>query len=131
MLDLPNDVTAAGQARGAVRRTLTAWHLPCFVDNAVLAVSELVTNAVKHGLPPVGLRMSRRSSQLRVDVSDSRPDAVPSSRRPVDTKESGRGLAVISAVSDHSGSEHIPGDGKNVFASWDLATEDVAARRGS
>lgn len=124
-LDLPNDPTAPGVARQTVRRTLTSWHLPALVDNAVLAVSELVTNAVRHGLPPLGLRLSKRASQVRMDVSDARADGLPTAGRSADDDESGRGLSIIKAVSDQSGSEHIPGDGKNVFASWDLSTEDV------
>ncbi len=34
--------------------------------------------------------------------------------------ESGRGLDIVRAVADDVGSEHIPGDGKLVYASWNL-----------
>jgi anti-sigma regulatory factor (Ser/Thr protein kinase) len=117
--DLPNDDTAPARARRAVRQTLTGWRLLAVVDDAVLAVSELVTNAVRHGLPPIRLLLRRRTGQVRMEVDDARRDPLvtgPTSR-PLD--ESGRGLDIVRDVSDHVGTERIPGDGKYVYASWD------------
>jgi len=45
--------------------------------------------------------------------------------------ESGRGLAIVRKVADDLGSEHIPGDGKNVYASWNVATDQTAQNRQS
>jgi anti-sigma regulatory factor (Ser/Thr protein kinase) len=122
-MSLPNDATAPGEARHVVRATLTRWRLPALVDSCVLTVSELVTNAVRYGLPPLGLVMRRRNGAVRIDVSDARPEPLGAMRRPQpdESSESGRGLAIVSEVADDSGSEHIPGDGKNVYASWNVA----------
>lgn len=70
--------------------------------------------------------LRRRAHDLRLDVRDG--DTQPVARRgkgdgdgaasEVALPESGRGLDIVDAVADDSGSEHIPGDGKTVFASW-------------
>jgi two-component sensor histidine kinase len=40
----------------------------------VLVVSELVTNAIRYGSPPVYVVLRRGSQDLRVDVHDSYPE---------------------------------------------------------
>jgi len=37
-------------------------------------VSELVTNALTHGAPPIALSISTRDGRARIEVSDSRTD---------------------------------------------------------
>lgn len=128
---LPNDETAAGQARRDVRQTFTRWRLVAVIEDAALAVSELVTNAMRHGLPPIGLRLRRRVGQVRIEVNDARPEPVSVGERPSDLAESGRGLKIVDAVADETGSEHIPGDGKFVYAAWNIASPAAdAGRRG-
>lgn len=130
-MSLANDAAAPGQARSAVRETLIRWRLPALVDSCVLAVSELVTNAVRHGLPPFALLMRRRSGNVRIDVNDARPDALPAlgDTRPGDLVESGRGLGLVRDLADDFGTERVPGDGKNVYASWDVdSTRPVDSR---
>jgi anti-sigma regulatory factor (Ser/Thr protein kinase) len=120
---LPDNESAPGEARYVVRKALAGWRLPSLIDSCVLAVSELVTNALKHGLPPVKLLVRRRSDDVRIDVGDARPEPLDDTclSVPDELAESGRGLDIIRLVSDDVGSEHIPGDGKNVFASWKVA----------
>jgi len=126
---LPDDERAAGQARRAVRGTLTGWRLPAVIDDAVLAVSELVTNAVRHGLPPIGLLLRRRVGQVRIDVDDARPEPLSAVGKPGGLVESGRGLDIVRDVADDVGSEHIPGDGKSVYASWNIKDPPAHAGR--
>jgi anti-sigma regulatory factor (Ser/Thr protein kinase) len=120
---LPNNESAPGEARYVVRKALAGWRLPSLVDSCVLTVSELVTNALRHGLPPVNLLVRRRRDDVRIDVGDARPEPLDAGHYPVADAlaESGRGLDIIRQVSDELGSEHVPGDGKNVFASWKVA----------
>lgn len=129
-VDLPDDATAPTLARQVVRETLARWGLPELVDDAELAVSELVTNSFKHALPPVVLSLCRRPGSVRIDVSDMRPMTV-SCELPLasqDTDESGRGRGIIEAVSHHSGTEDTegPGDGKSSYASWDVEPQAPA-----
>jgi anti-sigma regulatory factor (Ser/Thr protein kinase) len=129
---LANDATAPGQARRAVRETLIGWRLPTLVDSCVLAVSELVTNAIRHGLPPVGLLMRRRPGHVRIDVNDARPEPLSAegATQPDGMAESGRGLGLVREVADELGSERVPGDGKNVYASWNVDGTRPAERAG-
>jgi anti-sigma regulatory factor (Ser/Thr protein kinase) len=124
---LPNDATAAGLARRDVRLMFTRWRLVAVIEDAALAVSELVTNAMRHGLPPIGLRLRRRVGQVRIDVNDARPEPVTVGERPSSLAESGRGLEIVKAVADETGSEHIPGDGKFVYAAWNITGSQAAA----
>lgn len=119
---LPNDSTAPGKARRAVRTALIRWRLPALIDACVLATSELVTNALRHGRPPIGLSFKRRRNDVRLEVHDSNPDLdiSPGNDDGSSPAESGRGLDITRTVADESGCEHIPNDGKKVFASWDV-----------
>jgi anti-sigma regulatory factor (Ser/Thr protein kinase) len=73
-------------------------------------VSELLTNAIVHALPPATLRLSRtgadRGGAVRVEVTDMGPAA---SVCVSDPDEHGRGLTIVSAlaarcgVREHSG----------------------------
>jgi anti-sigma regulatory factor (Ser/Thr protein kinase) len=123
-LALPHDASGASLARSLVRGTLAGWDVPQLVDDAELAVSELVTNAYRHGLPPVVVTLRRHPASIRMDVTDARPATV-SLELPIpsrDTDESGRGQSIIEAVSDHSGTEETSGSepGKSSYASWDV-----------
>jgi anti-sigma regulatory factor (Ser/Thr protein kinase) len=100
---------------------LSRWQLARLIDVCQLAASELVTNAVKHGRPPISLLLRWRSNDVRLDVHDAQPHLTqtPDSGAPLHA-EGGRGLEIVRAVSDESGVDEIPQDGKNVFASWEL-----------
>lgn len=121
VVELSDDEGSPGHARKVVRETFSRWGLAALLDDAELAVSELVTNAIKHGLPPVVLTLCQTRGCVRMDVSDTRP-ATASREWPVsrDTDESGRGRAIVEAVSDQSGTDLRSGPGKSSFASWDV-----------
>ncbi|WP_405010153.1 ATP-binding protein [Kitasatospora sp. NBC_01539] len=72
------------------------------VADAELAVSELVTNALRHGGPPVRLRLRIAGGSLRIEVQDGGPGS-PVLRGPDPEAVSGRGLALVQAVSQEWG----------------------------
>lgn len=118
-VDLPADSEAPGRARRATREALDGWQLSALVDSVVLVVSELVTNSVRYGRPPLHMVLTRRSQSVRVDVHDAVPAAPPLGDDPTSVDaESGRGLLIVTAVADSVGVERVPGDGKHVFASF-------------
>jgi anti-sigma regulatory factor (Ser/Thr protein kinase) len=121
-LDLPDDATAPRLARALVRDTLHEWGLHALVDDAETAVSELVTNALRHGLPPVAVSLHHQVGTFRIDVSDGRPSTAYRALVVVcqDGDESGRGRGIVESVSHATGVDGTAPDRKSAFASWDV-----------
>ena len=119
---LAQDQRAPGQARRATRGTLISWRLPDLVDTVVLAVSELVTNAVRYGRPPVSLELRRRGQQVRVDVHDGDPTEPPGPAGEAEPDaESGRGMGIVHALADEVAVEQVDDDGKVIRLGFDVA----------
>jgi hypothetical protein len=120
---LPHGPAACPAARGVARALLEGWGMPeQVVDDTVLVVSELVTNAVNHALPPVCLRLSAPArGTVRVEVSDGGPRGVALSGR--EPGDGGRGLMLVGALARAHGRD---GDGPGATA-WAEVTADSAA----
>ncbi|WP_229891162.1 ATP-binding protein [Streptomyces lavendofoliae] len=107
---LPSRPESAATARRLTQCVvLRQWGLgPQIAEHAVLLVSELVGNAVRHtGARVFGLRMLRRRGWIRIEVCDpSRglPCLMPV--RELDT--SGRGLFLVDKLSDRWGVDLMP-----------------------
>ena len=119
--ELPDDNTAPALARSHTRLVLGRWSLPRVVEPLVLVVSELVTNAVRHGRPPVAMWLRRAGRGVRVDVHDESSAVGPADggggwdSADLDA-EGGRGLPLIDAASVDHGVDQVPDDGKQVWA---------------
>ncbi|WP_030810603.1 ATP-binding protein [Streptomyces sp. NRRL S-337] len=105
---LPHIPEAVSVVRRRVRTVLAGWNLtPDLAEDALLVVSELVTNAVVHARPPAVLRLSRivdGRDALRVEVTDTGPataDGQPVVERC--TGEHGRGLGIVTALAAECG----------------------------
>ena len=70
----------------------------------LLLTSELVTNAVRHGVGPVSMSAEPWGNGLRVSVRDAGP-AMPQERTPELLAESGRGLFLVESMSSAWGVE--------------------------
>jgi anti-sigma regulatory factor (Ser/Thr protein kinase) len=95
--------TAVACGRLHTKQVLWEWQLDRLVDDAVTLVSELLTNAIKASWSPAGkglvaLRLLANHEQLFIEVWDQSPDD-PRPRVVDDEAESGRGFAVIEALS--------------------------------
>ncbi len=88
--------------RSVVRAGLSRWELPELIADAELLVTELVTNALRHGRGDVGVRLSFINGHLRIEVCDDSPE-VPEPRAAASLDESGRGLFLVQAVADDWG----------------------------
>ncbi len=110
--DLAQDRATPATARVLVRDRLQGWGLDeDTVDATELIVSELVTNAVRYGTPPLRLRLLLDST-LTCEVHDGSTAA-----RTVD--EGGRGLFIVSRLASHWGARHGP-DGKVLWTEQEL-----------
>ncbi|MDT0308398.1 SpoIIE family protein phosphatase [Streptomyces sp. DSM 44917] len=110
---LPDDSTAAGEARVHVRHQLRAWGLGPDVEMTTeLLVSELVGNVVRHAKGPIGLRLLR-SRSLICEVSDGSL-TTPHIRHTSTADEGGRGLQLIATMADRWGTRYT-GTGKCIW----------------
>ncbi|GAA3086988.1 hypothetical protein GCM10017562_66500 [Streptomyces roseofulvus] len=110
----PDPVEVAG-ARAATNAQLEQWGLDDVGFAVELIVSELVTNAIRYGAPPVDLRLLRdKDRALICEVSDSR-ETSPHLRRARPDEEGGRGLFLVAQLADRWGTRYTR-EGKTIWA---------------
>ncbi|MER6129510.1 ATP-binding SpoIIE family protein phosphatase [Streptomyces sp. NPDC001795] len=113
-LALPPEAPAVAAARAWTSRQLTAWTLDELAFTTALVVSELLTNAILYSSGPVELRLINDDHTLICEVSDSNP-AAPRLRKAKPTDEGGRGLSIVSELTQHHGMRYTA-HGKTVWA---------------
>ncbi|BBJ46273.1 hypothetical protein SSPO_089910 [Streptomyces antimycoticus] len=111
--DVPFDSAAVAPIRAICARTLRAWGLEDAVYGAELVISELITNALRYGTPPVRLRLLR-GRDLICEVSDGSSTS-PHLRRAATTDEGGRGLFLVAQFAQRWGTRYTP-YGKVIWA---------------
>jgi PAS domain S-box-containing protein len=109
---LPSEPTSVARARELACGWLLARGLDDLIDTTELLVSELATNALRHGRGNIRLRLLR-DTKLVCEVWDN-GYAQPRQRRARDTDEGGRGLQLVSMLADRWGSRRTP-SGKTVW----------------
>ncbi|WP_344399827.1 SpoIIE family protein phosphatase [Streptomyces longisporus] len=115
--DITPDPEHVAAARQAATEQLTAWGLDEAAFVTELVVSELVTNAIRYGAPPVQLRLIRDRS-LICEVSDGSSTS-PHLRRAHAFDEGGRGLLLVAQLTQRWGSRQT-GRGKTIWAEQTL-----------
>ena len=89
------DPREVSRARRMLADRLADWGLdPDATDVAVLLTSEVVTNAILHGRPPVELVVLRQAGCVRVEVSDG-GSTTPDLRPMTPEALGGRGLHLV------------------------------------
>jgi serine/threonine-protein kinase RsbW len=117
---LPATEQAPGLARQATRETLPAWQLAQLEETALLLVSELVTNAVRHARNQgrmIALRLETTAGGLRIEVHDG-DSRWPQPGTPDGLAESGFGFVLVDALSRTWGVTDLA-VGKAVWAELD------------
>ena len=109
------------RSRAFTRRALGS-HPDTVVDDAALVVTELVTNALLHGGPPVRVRLREVPDGVRVEVAD-RGAELPVTVRRSSVAMTGRGLALVQALTRSWG---VDGDEQGGKVVWAEIAEGVA-----
>ncbi|MFF7974294.1 SpoIIE family protein phosphatase [Streptomyces sp. NPDC007905] len=115
--EVPSEVRAVSQVRADVSRRLDDWGLQDSVFTTELILSELLTNAIRYGAPPVRVRILLGAT-LVCEVSDG-SNTSPRLRRAATTDEGGRGLFLVSQFADRWGTRYAP-RGKVIWAEQTL-----------
>jgi anti-sigma regulatory factor (Ser/Thr protein kinase) len=119
--------TGTGSVRAAreyVLATLERWGVAERREDIAIVISELLTNALRHALPPPGHTRARRAVRLGLlqpgpcvlcAVTDP-SEAAPVAQAAGPLAETGRGLHIVCALSDGWGYTTLGDTGKVVWA---------------
>lgn len=92
------DRACVSRARRITSAYLGLWNVTGpLAENILLAVSELVTNAIEHGTGDVTLRVQYPDDEVRIEVVDGNPAPAKLSTAG-DEDESGRGLFLVAVL---------------------------------
>ncbi|MFB6520699.1 SpoIIE family protein phosphatase [Streptomyces sp. NPDC056401] len=110
----PSDVSRVRRAGSA---QLTAWGLGDVTFTAELILSELITNAIRYGTPPIRVRLLRDRT-LICEISDGSSTS-PHLRYAATTDEGGRGLFLVAQYAERWGTRYTD-RGKVIWAELPL-----------
>jgi hypothetical protein len=110
-------------ARQVTREVLTDWGLARVEETAVLLVSELVTNAVRHATctDAITLELEVAQTWLRIEAYRCRP-GLPAPRTTGEFDESGFEFALVDSLADKWGVRETVA-GKSAWAELDIRVE--------
>jgi serine phosphatase RsbU (regulator of sigma subunit)/anti-sigma regulatory factor (Ser/Thr protein kinase) len=97
-----------------VERILSAGIAAEVADDAAVASAELLANAVQHGQPPVSICAVIQGDGVRIEVQDT-SSRLPMRLAPSTSNMTGRGLALVEALSSKWGVERLPDGSKTVW----------------
>ncbi|GAA2312422.1 hypothetical protein GCM10010234_66320 [Streptomyces hawaiiensis] len=115
--ELSSDPALVGEVRAAAVRWLSDRGLDETAFAAELILSELITNAIRHGAEPIRVRLLHGQT-LICEVSDA-SNTAPHLRRAASTDEGGRGLFLVAQLSQSWGTRYLP-EGKVIWAECGL-----------
>ncbi|WMX44334.1 SpoIIE family protein phosphatase [Streptomyces roseicoloratus] len=116
--DVPAELRAVSPARRHAEKRVREWWPDADAFPVELVVSELVTNAVRHGAAPITLRLIRGETTVVCEVDDAALVA-PHIRHAKASDEGGRGLHISASLADGWGVRYRE-DGKTVWAELDV-----------
>ena len=112
-----------GRIRRIARAYLRNWNLASYTDRVELLLTELVTNAFRHGrCQEIGVRLFHTSSQLCVEVADGSPGC-PVRREAGPDDEYGRGIVLVEAYADDWG---VTDDNTVTWCTLNLTAQDAS-----
>ncbi|MFJ5833621.1 SpoIIE family protein phosphatase [Streptomyces sp. NPDC093089] len=102
--NVPPDPSAVAASRAAATVHLRRWGLDDLVLGTELILSELVTNAIRYGAAPIGVRLIYART-LICQVADASSTS-PRVRLAADTDEGGRGLFLVGQIAQRWGTRY-------------------------
>ncbi|MGC5010781.1 ATP-binding protein [Streptosporangium sp. DT93] len=111
---LPATPASVRDARSMVRRELSVWGADELLDDCLLVISELVTNAVEHGGSACALRIRGGGDLVHGELFDPGEGTPRVCDRDMDAT-GGRGLQIVDSLADDWGVTHLPAGGKIVW----------------
>ncbi|MFJ3720077.1 ATP-binding protein [Streptomyces sp. NPDC090057] len=115
---MPAAAESVRTGRDFLGKALVAWDCAHVADDALLLLSEILTNAVQHAEGPIGVRACRTDTSLTVEIGD-RSLHLPQPRSATEDDESGRGLLLVRALAGDWGVRPAD-DGKTTWFSLEL-----------
>ncbi len=126
---LPAQDRSPAAARRAVQDELIRSGLEVLLDDALLLVTELVTNSVVHAGTDVELHVDIGAGRVRVEVVDRGAGALPIvAGVPGADREGGRGIFLLDALAQEWGTRHFAG-GKSVWFTLGVSDRLVSRPR--
>ncbi|MEV5508722.1 SpoIIE family protein phosphatase [Streptomyces orinoci] len=116
--DMPCEPAAVAPVRNACVRRLEDWGLEELTFSTELILSELITNAVRHGGEPIAVRLLWDQHTLICEVSDGSSTS-PRPRIAKASDEGGRGLFLVARLAQRWGTRYTP-TGKVIWAEQSL-----------
>ncbi|WP_435856086.1 SpoIIE family protein phosphatase [Streptomyces physcomitrii] len=112
--EVPADPAEVAPLRAACLRRLAEWGLEEHAFTTELLLSELLTNAIRYGDPPVRVRLLRAAT-LVCEVSDASSTS-PHLRWAATTDEGGRGIFLVAQLAHRWGTRYTRSGGKVIWA---------------
>jgi CheY-like chemotaxis protein/anti-sigma regulatory factor (Ser/Thr protein kinase) len=126
-LELGPNVSDVGLARRFLVTHCERWGCDDVLEDGQLVVSELVTNALVHAGSPCELGIAFRNGRLRIEIRD-RGSGGPEVQAADSESEHGRGLLLVSALTNAWGMEPREPAGKVVWAElWSGSRPEAGA----
>ncbi|MGW1540059.1 SpoIIE family protein phosphatase [Streptomyces sp. NPDC002309] len=124
--EVPRDPSAVAGMRASAVAKLNEWDLPELAFSTELVLSELVTNAIRHGSGAIRVRLLKDQG-LTCEVADGSSTS-PHLRYAATTDEGGRGLFLVAKIAERWGTRYTA-DGKIIWARQALpgANQDSAS----
>ena len=125
-VSLEPDLGSARAARRVLADVLEQAGRSCWADAGALALSEVVTNAALHAHTAIRVVIEVRDDRLQVEVHDG--SLAPPRRRGYGSRATtGRGMALVTALTDRCGVQSLGGDGKVVWFTLGQQVEEPTA----
>ncbi|WP_205587743.1 ATP-binding protein [Streptomyces sp. 11-1-2] len=116
-------------ARADLPKALAGWGMIAVEEVALLVLSELITNAVRHARVPgrqIETRYLHQGDKVRIEIHDA-ADQLPKLRTPTPESVRGRGLVLVETLADQWGVSPRAAVGKAVWAVLALPVDERAS----